>query len=145
MTHICVNNLTITGSDNGLSPGWRQAIIWTNAWILLARPLGTNFSEFLIKILTFSFKKKMRLRSGVHFVSASMLNRLSITHNTIITFKAFPWTFIWCRTFADTPYILLDWSLPEKIFAYMCKLIGTCCDTLLTTIASRAIVTNELI
>ena len=27
MTHICVGNLTIIGSDNGLSPGRRQAII----------------------------------------------------------------------------------------------------------------------
>ena len=29
MTHICVGKLTIIGSDNGLSPGRRQAIIWT--------------------------------------------------------------------------------------------------------------------
>ena len=33
LTHICVGNLTITGSDNGLSPGERHAIIWTNAGI----------------------------------------------------------------------------------------------------------------
>ena len=45
VTHICVGNLTIIGSDNGLSPGRRQAIIWTNAGILLIGPLGTNFSE----------------------------------------------------------------------------------------------------
>ena len=57
MTHICVCKLTIIGSDNGLSPGWRQAIIWTNARILLIRPLGTNFSEIIIRIQTFSFKK----------------------------------------------------------------------------------------
>ena len=31
MTHICVSKVTIIGSDNGLSPGWRQTIIWTNA------------------------------------------------------------------------------------------------------------------
>ena len=61
MTHICVGKLTIIGSDNGLSPGRRQAIIWTNAEILLIGPLGTNFSEILIGILTFSFKK-MRLK-----------------------------------------------------------------------------------
>ena len=36
------------GSDNGLSPGRRQAIIWTNVGILLIEPLGTNFSEILI-------------------------------------------------------------------------------------------------
>ena len=57
MTHICVGNLIILGSDNGLSPGRRQAIIWTNAGILLIGPFGTNFSEILIGIQTFSFKK----------------------------------------------------------------------------------------
>ena len=60
MTHICVSKLTIIGSDNGLSPDRRQPIIWTNAGLLLIGPLGTNFSEILIGILTFSFKK-MRL------------------------------------------------------------------------------------
>ena len=57
MTHICVGDLTITGSDNGLSPGRRQAITWTNARILLIGPLGTNFSEMLLWIQTFSFKE----------------------------------------------------------------------------------------
>ena len=57
MTHICVGNLTIIDPDNGLSPGRRQAIIWTNAWILLIGPLGTNSSEILVGIQTFSFKK----------------------------------------------------------------------------------------
>ena len=45
------------GSDNGLPPVRRQAIIWTNAGILLIGPLGTNFSEILIGIQTFPFKK----------------------------------------------------------------------------------------
>ena len=57
VTHICVVKLTIIGSDNGLSPGRRQAIIWTNDGILLIGPLGTNFIEILIGIQTFSFKK----------------------------------------------------------------------------------------
>ena len=55
--HVCVGKLPIIGSDNGLSPGRRQAIIWTNAGISLIGPLGTNFSEISIEILTFSFKK----------------------------------------------------------------------------------------
>ena len=37
VTHICVSKLTIIGSDNGLSPGRRQAIIWVNAGILIIR------------------------------------------------------------------------------------------------------------
>ena len=61
VTHICVSRLTVTGPDNGLSPGRRQAIIWTNAGILFIGPLGTNFSENLIEILPFSFTK-MRLK-----------------------------------------------------------------------------------
>ena len=65
VTHICVGNLTIIGSDNGLSPGRRQAIIWTNAGILLIGPLGTNFIETLIEIHTFSFKKiHLKMLSG---------------------------------------------------------------------------------
>ena len=60
VTHTCVSKLTIIGSDNGLSPDRRQAIIWINAGLLLIGPLGTNFSEILIEILAFSFKK-MRL------------------------------------------------------------------------------------
>ena len=57
VTHICVCKLAIIGSDNGLSPGRRQAIIWINAGILLIGPLGTNLSEIYIKILKFSVKK----------------------------------------------------------------------------------------
>ena len=75
VTHICVGNLTITGPDNGLSPGRRQAIIWTNAGILLIGALGTNVSEILIKIDTFSLKKmRLKMSSGKrrHLVSASM-------------------------------------------------------------------------
>ena len=61
VTHICVSKLTIIGSDYGVSPDRRQAIIWTNARLLLIGPLGKNFSEILIKVLTFSFNK-MRLK-----------------------------------------------------------------------------------
>ena len=65
VTHICVSKLTIIGSDNGLSPGRRQAIIWTNDGILLIRPLGTNFSEILIEIHIFSFKEMhLKMSSG---------------------------------------------------------------------------------
>ena len=57
VTHICVSKIIIIGSDTGLPPGQRQAIIRTNAYILLIGPLGTNFSEILVEILTKSFMK----------------------------------------------------------------------------------------
>ena len=52
MTQICVSKLTNIGSDDGLSCDQRQAMIWTNAGILLIGPLGTNVSESLIAIYT---------------------------------------------------------------------------------------------
>ena len=57
VTHICVGKLTIIDSDNGLSPGRRQAIIWTNDGTMLIRTLGTNFSEILSDVHSFSFKE----------------------------------------------------------------------------------------
>ena len=57
VTHVCVSKLSILDSDNGLSPGRRQAIIWTNAGILLIWTLGTNFSEIISEIHAYSFKK----------------------------------------------------------------------------------------
>ena len=63
---ICVGKLTIIGSDNGLSPTRRQAIIWTNDGRFLNGPIGTNLKEVLIEIdnITFSFKK-------IHFKMSS--------------------------------------------------------------------------
>ena len=81
--HICVSKWTTTGSDNGLSPGRGQAIIWTNAGILLIRPLGTNFSEILIGVQTFSFKKMEFIMSSAKWHSFCLsLNELkaAITH-----------------------------------------------------------------
>ena len=65
VTHICVSKLTIIGSDNGLTPRRRQAITWTSAGILLIRPLETKFSENLIEIHMFSFKKMHLKMSSV--------------------------------------------------------------------------------
>ena len=65
VTHICIRKITIIGSDNGLSPGRCQAIIWSSVAILLIGPLGTNFSEILIDIYIFSFKKMdLKMSSG---------------------------------------------------------------------------------
>ena len=55
--HICINKLITIGSDNGLSPGRHQAIIWTSAGILVIAFLGINFVEILIEMNNLSFKK----------------------------------------------------------------------------------------
>ena len=65
MRHICANRLIIIGSNNGLLPGRRQAIIWINAGIVIIGPLGTNFNEISIKIYSFSFRQMhLKMSSG---------------------------------------------------------------------------------
>ena len=78
-THICVGKLTTIGSDNGLSPGRRQAIIRTIAGILSIGPLGTNISEILIGIQAFSFKKMhLKMASAKWRPSCLGLNVLNV-------------------------------------------------------------------
>ena len=63
--YIYVSKLTIIGSDNGLTRTRRQAIFQTNTGVLLIWPLGTNCSETIILINTFSFKKMhLKMLSG---------------------------------------------------------------------------------
>ena len=82
VTHICIGKQTVIGSDNGLSPGRRQAIIWTNAGKLLFGPPGTNFGEILIEIHTFSFKKMHFKMSSVKWrpicFGLNVLNMMSM-------------------------------------------------------------------
>ena len=73
MTYIGVGKLISIASDNGLSPRRRQAIIWTNAGILLIGPLGTNFCEILIEIQTVSLKK-IRLKCRPFCLGLNVLN-----------------------------------------------------------------------
>ena len=75
-----VNQVSI-GSDNGLSPIWHQAIIWTNAGLLWIGPIGTNFSKIWNKIHNFSFTKMHLKMSSVKWWPFSPgLNVLMIPH-----------------------------------------------------------------
>ena len=89
VTHICVGELTIICSDNGLSPGRRQAIIWNNAGLLLIEPIGTNFSEISIGIQTFSFKKMHLNMSSAKWrpfwLGLNVLTQLPKSQHTLIT------------------------------------------------------------
>ena len=96
--HICVVNLTIIGPDNGLSPGRRQAIIWTNAGILLIGPWGTNFSEILIGIQTFSFKKMhLKMSSAKRRPFCLGLNVLKILCPAALRRLATHWFLCYCQ------------------------------------------------
>ena len=102
MTNICLSKLAIIGSDNGLLPDRRQAIIWINAEILLNRPLGTNFSEILIELLTFSFKK-MHLKRLSAKRRPFCLGLYELTHYSLVM----PWQ-------KGTPVNAIDQKLSRK-------------------------------
>ena len=58
LLHLYSYNADRGTEINGLPlTHWGRVIIWTNAGILVIGPRGTNFSEILIGIQTFSFKK----------------------------------------------------------------------------------------
>ena len=84
VTNIYVGKLTIVGWDNGLSRGQRQAIISTNAGILLIKALRTNFGEILIEIQTFSLKEiRLKMSSAKCCPFRLGLNKLLAVFNWI--------------------------------------------------------------
>ena len=119
VTHICVSKLTINGADNDLSPVWCQAIIWTNAGMLLIGPLWTNFSEILIenhiffhlkvssgKWQPFCLSLKVlitgpvyicRTRNWSSLCLARHINLCDVIHDDVIKWNHFPrnWPFVW--------------------------------------------------
>ena len=107
MTHICISDLTSIGSDNGLSPGRRQAIIRTNAGILLIRPLGINFSEFLVEILISSFKK-MRLK-----VSSAKRRPFCLGLNELSTLEGYG-----CNHWSSPWYQSIDLSIIPLVIVF---------------------------
>ena len=68
MTHIWVSKLTSIGSSNGLSLGWRQAII--NAGILLLGSRGTNFTR-----KSYIFSQENAFKNVVWRMAAAILSR----------------------------------------------------------------------
>ena len=132
VTHICVGNLTIIGSDNGLSPGRRQAITWTNVGILLIGTLGTNFSEMLIEIHTFSFKKiHLKMSSGKWRPFCPGLNVLKDFHMHIMDSHSYIWKFsttkkmrwIWESTILSCQFYHLQSKIDFPIGLYKSQLL----------------------
>ena len=94
MTPIRISKLATIGSDNGLSPGRCEAIIWTNAGILWIRTLGTNFS----KIHPSSFKKThLKMLSAKWWL-------LCLGHNVLI----------------PSPVLILDYDWLTRAFLLKC-------------------------
>ena len=92
VTHICVSQLTMTGSDNGFLPGRRQAIIWTNAGTLLIGTLGTKFREMKMHLKTSGKLRKFCLRLNLIILkeapalsSILLISKMITCHVTSVT------------------------------------------------------------
>ena len=138
MTHICVSELTIIDSDNGLSPDRCQSIIWTNAGILSIGPLRTNFSEILIETLTFSIKKmRSKVSSGKRRPFCLGLNVLMdyisffwgcisypLNNSFAVHFLSLVWVSNWKHIFHDFRMGTTGWDVISRSLLFGTTLEG---------------------
>ena len=97
VTHIYVSRLTITGSDNGLSPGRRQAITWTNAVMLFNWTLRNKFKWIHNRNLYISIQEnvfEMSYRKWRPFCLGLnvLIHRTAFLHKYHLQCHAFPWS-----------------------------------------------------
>ena len=112
-----VSQLNIIGSDNELSLGRRQAFIWADAGILIIRTLGTNFSEILSEIRTFSFKEMhFKISSGKwqpFCLGLSVLTHLPLDKMDVIFHTIFSDAFTWMKSVVSNGS---NWKLTQHSF-----------------------------
>ena len=116
VTHICVSNLTIIGSDNGLSPGRRQAIIWPNAGILLIVTWGTNLQwNFNRNINIYIQEKAFKTSSAKWRLFSIGLNELKIGWSVRPSYLKHgnPFTGKTASLYWDAPVLVRDWDIPK--------------------------------
>ena len=89
VSHICASELTIIGSDSGLSRDRRQAIIWTGAGIFVNSNVR-NKSQWDLKrnVIQFFFFQENAFERIVCKIAS---------HDGVIKWKHFPrsWPFVW--------------------------------------------------
>ena len=108
VTHFCISKLTIIGSDNGLSPGRHQAIIWTNAGISLLWTFGTNIIHFYSRKCIW----KCRLRNGRMDELVSERKQAWYSWSNTVIFvcdqaTGIPWT-VW-KHYAEKYFMTSEW------------------------------------
>ena len=103
VTHISFSKLTIIGSDNGLSAGRRQAIIWTIAGILFIGPLGTIQKKMHLKIPSVEWQ--------TFCLGLNVLIQKCHLNSTGIPMIKIRW-------FQDCPVFITGIVIPERWFLY---------------------------
>ena len=92
--YVSVNQQSLV-QTKGLSPDWRQAIIWTKAGILFISPLETNVNGIVVAIHAFSFNKMhLDMSSGNWRPFCFGLNVVSVTCSTLQVSFPYVWLYI---------------------------------------------------
>ena len=95
MTHICISKRTNIDSDDGLTPGRRQAIIWTNTGILLIRPMAMASQITSVSIVSSTVcsgvdHRKHQSSAPLAFVRGIRRWPVNSPHKGPVTRKIFP-------------------------------------------------------
>ena len=108
VAHICASKLTIIASDSGLSPALHQAIIWTNAGILLTgyyvamydyRPREDENKNLILN------SKNLQWIAGTKPLHRSWFTNISV----IINFLCLLFRYFWCYGGASILDEVLPW------------------------------------
>ena len=90
VTYGCVSNLTIINSDNGLTPGRQQAIIWINAgWNIINWTLGIKLQWNLNRSLC-TFLPVNAYENVVGKMGAILPRPLCVSHLTLTSYLSGP-------------------------------------------------------
>ena len=112
--HTYVSKQTIIGLDNGLSPGWRQAIIWTNVGILSIGTLGTNFNDNYWNSNIFIQENALE---NIVCNMASILSRLQCVNSLLPDGVLLP------SHYLNQCWLIVSWTLGNK-FQWNCKSVN---------------------
>ena len=82
--HMFFGKIIFIGLDNGLSPGRRQAFVWTNAGKLLIGPFGNKLQWYYNRNHYISLKMCLKMSSGKYRPFCLGLNTLFKTDLSVV-------------------------------------------------------------
>ena len=134
MTYICVNKLTIIGSDDGLAPGRCQAIVWTSAGMSLIGKLRNKLQRHLrwnpyIFIQDNAFQNVDCKISGILSRKYQIFQRAAVTQNwvncmlrpLIYSFAVYPRSSIFQRVSFELNVIFIYWLFRRSYHMSDCE------------------------
>ena len=142
---------TIIGSDNGLSPGRHQAIVWTNVGIYLIQGNTSAHGQWIIYMYLYIYidrEMKMSLKQHGHFATNGFVfpffRQMLINHSYCQTRSALLaaailkiYTYIYSRVVRPLPWIELS-----RLYLFDIFILKSCALNLFLLNTTYAILTS---